>query len=446
MLKKEIKKIINKYNLHCKEEMKQFVQKNPENLDLRNLSIIAELNNSNRTDTAAFYTDFDTLEVIYSHLPEIDKECLRILEPSAGIGNFLDIIIKKYKEKTKVFIDVIDIDENSLNLLKELNKYREIPNNIYINYITNDYLQENIKSRYDLIIGNPPFLKKNKVNNWNDLEIKFQDTTSKNIASFFMQKSLNNADNVLLIMPKYFLNNSDFSITRNICSKYAIKKIIDFGEQGFKGVLIETIALLIDTKDDINNTESISITKQISNIQSQKKLVDPKYPNWLLYRNNFFDEIANNMIMGIFDVVRDRAITTKMLNSSKGVRVIKSRNITRDGSQIIDIEGYDGYIEEDILSKIAIKKYRFNEDVYLSPNMTYYPRVIKKPNNCVTNGSVAILINKYNHIIKKEHLEFWNSEKFNDFYAIARNYSTRSLNIDTSSVKYFGLFEEDLND
>ncbi|MEB7779970.1 Eco57I restriction-modification methylase domain-containing protein [Mammaliicoccus fleurettii] len=445
-MKRNLKKIIKQYNLHFNNELKKFIENNPENLDLNDLSIIAELNNSNRGDTAAYYTDYDTLEILNKQLPDINKDIVYILEPSVGIGNFLDIIIKKYKEKNKVFIDVVDIDKNSIELLKVLNKYREIPSNIFINYIINDYMEENLEKRYDLIIGNPPFLKKNKVTKWNQFAKDLQDYTSKNIASFFMQKSLANADNVLLIMPKYFLSNSDFLYTRNICSKFAINKIVDFGESGFKGVLIETIALLINTKEKPKNCECISITKGFTNIQSQQKLIDRNFPNWLLYRDEYFDNIVKKMKLSVFNVVRDRGITTKMLNSSEGIRVLKSRNISRDGNEILDIQNYDGYIEADILSKLPINKYRFRDDVYLSPNMTYYPRVIKKPNDCVTNGSVAILINKENDEIRKEHLEFWNSEKFDKFYAIARNYSTRSLNIDANSVKYFGLYEGNMND
>ena len=81
------------------------------------------------------------------------------------------------------------------------------------------------------------------------------------------------------------------------------------------------------------------------------------------------------------------------------------------------------------------------DDVYLTPNMTYYPRVIRKPKNCVTNGSVAILENKSAFSIKQKHIDFWNSELFTEYYKIARNYSTRSLNIDKNSVYYFGLIK-----
>jgi hypothetical protein len=440
-MEKKLKNIINKHKLDTKIELQWFLENNPENLNLNELSIIAEINNINRFDTAAYYTDIDTLNTLYNHLPTIKKEEIHVLEPSVGIGNFLDIIIRKYKNKKKVVIDVIDIDENSINILKILNEYREIPENIKIRYIVNDFLKQGISNRYDLVIGNPPFLKKNKVKDWKTLAQKYNDYISTNISSFFLQKCIELADNIVLIMPKYFLSNKDFENTRDLCSKYAIKKLIDFGEKGFKGVLIETIAIILDTNSTPQKSESISITNGIVNTQPQKKLTDEKFSCWLMYRNKFFDNIIQQMKMSVFKVVRDRAITNGVLNKYSGVRVIKSKNISRDGKNIKNIKDYDAYIDEESLSKLAINKFRFNTDVYLTPNMTYYPRVIKKPYDCVTNGSVAILINTTNFKIEQRHLDFWNSKTFTDFYAIARNYSTRSLNIDANSVQFFGLYE-----
>jgi len=74
--------------------------------------------------------------------------------------------------------------------------------------------------------------------------------------------------------------------------------------------------------------------------------------------------------------------------------------------------------------------------------MTYYPRVIKKPKGAVVNGSVAILENISNKEITNKQLKFFSSSTFEEFYRIARNYSTRSLNIDSNSVTFFGLLKE----
>lgn len=437
----KLKLILSQYGIIDRKKLIIFLSNNPENLTIDELSRLAELVNNSRVDTAAYYTDSETLKHIETSLPTINKNVIRILEPSVGVGNFLNIVIDKYSYAKKLIIDVNDIDATSLEITKILNRYREIPKNVEINYLNSDFLSVHLEGFYDLIIGNPPFIRLTKEKGLDDLSNYFNDDTTKNIAGFFMQKAINMSRHVIFILPKYFLSNPDFYLTRKRVSKYSIQKIIDFGEKGFKGVLIETIAVFVDTEIDIENTTSVSISKNIINIQSQTNMVSLEYPYWLIYRNNFFDQISKNMKHNVFKVFRDRQITNSILNPVGDIRVIKSRNIKRDGSEIVNIDGYDSYIDKSVGVNLAVWKYYDREDVYLSPNMTYYPRVIKKPKNILVNGSVAILENISNYKVEERHLKFLSSEVFEKYYAIARNYSTRSLNIDSSSVYFFGLYE-----
>src|SRR5699024_408892 len=119
----------------------------------------------------------------------------------------------------------------------------------------------------------------------------------------------------------------------------------------------------------------------------------------------------------------------------------KSRNIKRDGTGIKDLEGYDAYMSEEVAKELSIYQYIDRDDIYLCPNMTYYPRVIKKPKHVLVNGSVAMLFKKSNIEITNSDLQFWSSSEFEGFYRIARNRSTRSLNIDSNSVYFFGVIK-----
>ncbi|MGL4952118.1 MAG: hypothetical protein ACRC4L_04000, partial [Mycoplasma sp.] len=62
------------------------------------------------------------------------------------------------------------------------------------------------------------------------------------------------------------------------------------------------------------------------------------------------------------------------------------------------------------------------------------------PSETIANGSVALLYRSNNSslITSKDILHFETSD-FNKYYAIARNFGTRTLNIDKNSVFYFGL-------
>ena len=73
--------------------------------------------------------------------------------------------------------------------------------------------------------------------------------------------------------------------------------------------------------------------------------------------------------------------------------------------------------------------------------MTYYPIATFLPEGCIVDGSVAILKPKKDkkRNVTKEDLKYYSSDEFRKFYRIARNYRTRSLNIDNNSIFFFGL-------
>ncbi|EGQ1755951.1 methyltransferase [Staphylococcus pseudintermedius] len=354
------------------------------------------------------------------------------------MGSFLPLIFERYKDKKHVTLDLVDIDENSIEILKVLLKKFEIPKNFTINIQNEDFLFYKAPYKYDLIIGNPPFLKLNK-QKLKKYDFSLLDNVTKNLAGLFTKKSMAMADRVLFILPKYFLSNSDFKKVREEVGNYCVEEIIDFGENGFKGVLIETIFLNVNTKKAPDKTKVKSISLNKENIIKQHEMTDSFFPYWLIYRDENFNSLIEKMDFDIFDVFRDRQITNKLLSEKGDVWVIKSRNITRDGLKIQHIDGYDSFIKKENLKGISISKFLDDENVFLAPNMTYYPRVIRKPKNTIVNGSVAVLLNKTNKFIKDSDLKFFASNEFENFYRVARNFSTRSLNIDKQSVFFFGL-------
>jgi len=438
----QLKKLITQYKLLHKASLFSFIKENPEGLSLDALSRIVEIANAKRLDNAAYYTDPSTIKLLSGILPDIPKKVIRVLEPAVGVGNFLQIIIDKYAPNAEsLVIDVNDIDSHSIELTKLLNSYRDIPANVVINYTVGDFLPRKIGERYDLVIGNPPFIRLTSSSGLGTYSRLFDDSTTTNLSGYFLQKSLNLSDYVLMIMPKYFLSSPDFSVTRERVSEYAIKYIMDFGESGFQGVLIETIAVLVSTTEVRGDTVTYSVPKNVRNVICQTEMTSSDYPCWLLYRDDFFNRVASSMQFGVFRVFRDRQLTKSVMNQSKGIRVLKSRNIKRDGSGIAEIPGYDSYVDESHLGRFTVSKYYDRDDVFLSPNMTYYPRVIRKPKNTLVNGSVAILEKDDQVEVTEFHLKFLSGPIFERFYRIARNYSTRSLNIDNSSVFFFGLLE-----
>jgi DNA (cytosine-5)-methyltransferase 1 len=322
-----------------------------------------------------------------------------------------------------------------------------MPSNVKMNFIHADALLHDFVKRYDLVIGNPPFSKlktkdatvylKNNVN---------KDTT--NTFEFFLEKAISIADYVVMIVPKAVLNTPEFSVTRELLSKRKIDCIQDYGENGFKGVLVETICLFIDTLGQPKDTKVESLTLKKSIIQKQKYITDKKYPYWIIYRNDFFDSISQRLDFDKFTVFRDRQITNSNTTQKKEkdcLRVIKSRNISDDGKDIVDIPGYDSYIKKDMVEGLSAYKYVGNKNVYLTPNMTYKPRVMRNTENVVVNGSVAVLIPKKEMELTEKQMEYFSSDEYRQFYQIARNFQTRSLNVDSTSVFFYGVLKECCN-
>lgn len=438
---KRIKSIIEEEDLTNPNKLINFVSENPQNLDEMDLREIAEIGNVNREENSAFYTNPDLINEIVENLPNFDKDTIKILEPAVGVGNFLPYLIDKYKNLEKVEIHVNDIDTVSINLTRILTE-NKLPENVSIYYHNTDFLIEDSfkNEHFDLIIGNPPFQNVTDKN----YSKTFNDEVTKSLSGFFLQKSLILADYVAMVMPKYFLSNPNFKSTRDLTKKNAIDLVIDFGEKGFKGVLIETISIFINTTSTPNLTRCISLTKNIKNEILQNKMTSNEYPYWLMYRSEWFDEFADRMKLGVFTSFRDRQVTKAILtsNSDNNIKVLKSRNISRDGQSIIEIPGYDSYITQDNLEKLNVKKFLNATNVFLVPNMTYYPRIVRKPLNTIVNGSVAILTPKEQYNGSELNVDIINTDEFQKFYSIARNYGTRSLNIDKDSVYFFGILKE----
>ena len=438
-----INKIVASHNFETVDELIAFIEENPLNLSVSALGRIAELSNTRRTDDAAFYTNKSLITEMVKQLPDVEKETITILEPSAGVGNFIPLIFKKYEGK-KLIIDMVDIDENSTRLASALLKKYGLPSNCEINYIADDFLLHKFERKYDFIIGNPPFYKmKGSDKLLKVYQAEAKNTSTTNICSFFLDKAVDLAGHIALVFPKFILNTPEFKKSREYLSERSVECIIDFGEKGFPGVLIETISIFINNNAKAKNTRVISVTHRLNQIQEQSYIFDETLPYWTIYRNDLFDEVCKKLDFNKFTVFRDRQITNTRVSGSGDIRVLKSRNINDQGTEIIDIEDYDSYISEEKAQRLSVFAFLDRDDVYLTPNMTYKPRVIKKPKGVLVNGSVAILIPKDKTPITNEQCLYFSSEEYREFYLIARNYQTRSLNVDACSVFYYGLLRDE---
>lgn len=436
-----INRIVQNNNFSDTRELISFIRSNPLGLSVSALGRIAELSNTKRTDNAAFFTSKMLITEMMKMLPDSTENCVRILEPSVGVGNFIPLILRKF-EGSEIYLDLVDIDGKSIEIVQALLEKYDIPQNVHIEYIVDDFLNHNFDKKYDYIIGNPPFYKMKSTDK--NLLIYRKNAINKvttNICSFFLDKAMKIGKYVSLVFPKFLLNTPEFAESRSYLRDKAVEGIIDFGEKGFPGVLVETIAIFINNMSKPNCTDIVSVTRQIQIQQKQNYIFDNNLPYWIIYRCQQFDSISKKLEFDVFTVFRDRQITNKMLSGEGDIRVIKSRNISDKGDEVLPLSGYDSYTSEEAALTLSVNSFLNRTDVYLTPNMTYKPRVIKKPKGVLVNGSVAILIPKEKINLSKEQLEYFSSEEYRDFYQIARNYQTRSLNVDACSVYFYGILK-----
>ena len=437
---REIREIIEKRGLSDPRKLRAFAAGNPMGLGPDALMTVAEHANMRRLENAAYYTPAKTCFKLMESLPPLSGANVRILEPAAGIGRLLMHLPPLLSRCEKAEVEAMDVDADALALARVFLGKIKFPRHVKVGFTHGNFLKTADAAEYDLIVGNPPFgpLRGGALaecRRW------AQNKRTRNVFSFFVEKSLKKAAHVALITPKSLLNAPEFAATRELL-RPRITGICDHGELGFKGVKIETVSFSAlgggGVAGPAVRVESLPPNRRHAEMP-RGYIFDDAFPVWLIYRDEEFDRVAKNLDLGRFQVFRDRQITKRDANGREGIRVLKSRNIG-DGEAILT-EG-DMFIHADL--RVAVRRFIGDKRAVLVPNLSYSPRACRMPENCVADGSVAILSPKDGaKNVPNSFLSYFASDEFRRFYRVARNHGTRSLNIDPCSVHFFGVRRDD---
>lgn len=389
----------------------------------------------NKTEDAkkngVFYTPQSVVFDILRNL-DLTVNTLRILEPSVGMGAFLPQLFRLVDHLDFVEMDLIDIDKSVLDALKKnlpLLGYKK--NNLKLNYIVHDFLTYDIKHKYDLVIGNPPYfiLSAKEAQKYRRFT---NDKTISNIFGLFMDKCVPIAQEIALVIPKTFLMTPEFNNLRKQYEQFSIVSIVDYGVNYFKNVFIEIMS--IHFKRDFKGDIYIE-NKREHDVRHVKQRYIFHTKHWILYRDDWFDNYIKSLCLDIFDFYRDRQITNKYLSSKGKIRVLRSKNIL-DNGEIVDIENYDKYIDN--IDGFNIKKYMNCKHIIMT-NFTYNTRATFLPDDTAVNGSLAVLLQKKANLIRDIDLQLYSTDDFRRYYAIVKNKSKFTINIDSNSVYYIGV-------
>jgi adenine-specific DNA-methyltransferase len=193
----------------------------------------------------------------------------KILEPSSGTGVFLDLLQKKGFEN----ISAYEIDE-------DLSQKHDFVKN-------ENFLSANIHTKFDLIIGNPPYIR------WKNLENELKDELANNhlwnkyfnslcdYSYLFILKSielLEQNGQLIFITPEYWFNTMHSLSLRNYMLKHGyFEEIYHFNETPiFENATVSTIIFkYIKTKSA--KPKQINIVKYYDSTKlTIKKLTDIK--------------------------------------------------------------------------------------------------------------------------------------------------------------------------
>ena len=109
-------------------------------------TLTKQLDKSTKKQNGIFITPFSIIKILFENVPKLDYK--NILEPSCGTAQFLTFIDEKFNNSILTGIELNETIYNEIKKIKFKNK---------IKFINCDYLIHT-NNKYDLIIGNPPFV------------------------------------------------------------------------------------------------------------------------------------------------------------------------------------------------------------------------------------------------------------------------------------------------
>lgn len=412
--------------------LKQYIIQNLERLSIDELNSYIEL--------SCIYTPINqaTNQLMVNSLPDLKKTTIKTLEFSSLSGSLTQKIIKKYQNNCLRLEATILFENQTALELSQLIFDKYFPNNTRLKVIlvNADYLNYNSEF-YDIVASRPRISKVSGLIR-KELCNLYDDEFACNTVSFLLHKSLNFGTSFSFLLPKYFLNNFDFSKIRDNLQKLSISHIYDFSEMAFKDTHQEFFSITLSKAKPISQVQVTSLfSNEITNI-NQEFITNNCLNFWTIYSTLDFRNWLKTMNFDIFNVYRDRQLKKSDFFDIGDIKVLKAINIPRDGTEVISTEK-DKYLKSDQLIGLDASKFLNKNDVYLCPNLTTKPRLILKPKSTIASGSLAILIPKSNVALTEADIKYFASTEFEKFYNIARNLSRRSLNIDKQSVYIFGI-------
>jgi adenine-specific DNA-methyltransferase len=214
-------------------------------------SLTKKINITDKKNDGIYFTPPETVAKNIKLLEPFIKNMKTVLEPACGSCEYILQLKDAYSNMN---ITGIEVNETIYESIKVLNKEN-------ITLINDNYLSCEITTKYDLIIGNPPYfvMKKDAVDNsyYNYFDGR------PNIFILFIIKSLkllNDGGILSFILPKNFSNCLYYDKTRkHIIQNYTILNIIECCDDKYIDTKQDTIILVLQNEKPKNNNTEYNI-------------------------------------------------------------------------------------------------------------------------------------------------------------------------------------------
>ena len=210
-----------------------------------------------------YFTPINESEKLLDDLIIVEKETIKILDPSCGHGililKLLDKLLKN-RRFDKIVIYVYDTDSDVLDNFKiifDAIEFNDCDVVIDIKYFNFDFLESNINFKFDYIVMNPPYKKMNL--GLVPTELKLFLNGQPNAYHLFIAKALSYLDDdgtLCIVSPKNYLSGRYTELLRKyIFDEFSIHKIHTFNNRNtiFKSRITQEICIVHIRKTDHKN-------------------------------------------------------------------------------------------------------------------------------------------------------------------------------------------------
>lgn len=162
--------------------------------ELKKIMTMDEINSLKKTLGNAYYTPVEIVQFMYNWLVAYGFKGGNILEPSAGLGVFLEHMPASIQKNS--FIKAIELDSITSQMVEQAHTHVSVSNIGFEQYQP--------KMKFDLIIGNPPY-GSDKVTDSGHPDLK-----DHRIHHYFAAKSmrlLKEGGILAMVLPSFFMDN-----------------------------------------------------------------------------------------------------------------------------------------------------------------------------------------------------------------------------------------------